>query len=166
MSPVVVSPALNDSLEAFSPPDFGFAEGIVLQAFCRRSSAAGMKICSPASPICLGTWTGGSRKALKAGSWSPIQNLIDSVPEMDGSWCRSTRASWCRPAAAPGVARSVAHGPPRNRARSTIARVTLPSASRSPPADSASTANSTLCPSCRTRRARTMTTSPIRLGAR
>jgi hypothetical protein len=26
-----------------------------------------------------------------------IQLLIDSVPEMDGSRRRSTRASWCRP---------------------------------------------------------------------
>jgi hypothetical protein len=65
MSPVVVSPALNDSLEAFSPPDFGFAEGIVLQAFCRRSSAAGMKICSPASPICLGTMDGRFKEGIE-----------------------------------------------------------------------------------------------------
>lgn len=102
----------------------------------------------------------------RTDSWAPIQNLIDSVPEMDGSRCRSTRASWCRRAAAPVSPDPLAHGPPRNRARSTIARVTLPSASRWHPADSASTANSTLCPSCRTRRARRMTTSPIRLGAR
>ena len=29
MSPVVVSPAPNDSVEAVSPPDVGFAGGIV-----------------------------------------------------------------------------------------------------------------------------------------
>ena len=33
MSPVVVSPAPNDSLEALSPADFGFVEGIAPGAF-------------------------------------------------------------------------------------------------------------------------------------
>jgi hypothetical protein len=43
MSPVVVSPAPNDSLEALSTADFDFVEGILPRAFYRRSSAAGMR---------------------------------------------------------------------------------------------------------------------------
>ena len=35
MSPVVVSPAPNDSLEALSPADFDIVEGILPRAFYR-----------------------------------------------------------------------------------------------------------------------------------
>jgi hypothetical protein len=163
MSPVVVSPAPNDSLEALSTADFGFVEGIVPRAFYRRSSAAGMRTRSAASPICLRTWTGSSRKALTTGygrdPTSDRFRALDgrlAVLQYSGILVSPRGGTGSRQIRWLTVRRETVPVPRLRGSRS----LSQPFASRRLRLDRKLDAPS----SCRTRRARRMTTSPIRLG--
>lgn len=92
MSPVVVSPAPNDSFEFLKPFDRAFVEGIIAPGVLPV-----IERCWYEDPLgnIIDLSTDMDRRykeGIEGRFMAPIQHLSDSVPEMDGERYRGTRA--------------------------------------------------------------------------